>query len=117
MLREAGLASSTVAAQRRVYRLNPRPLVETAEWATRQPGTGATSSTLSNSTCSNIARKNDGESNSAARHREPRDRLRADGGRTRSSVVKFSDELLRRHVAEGVFEDGGYLGPINLVLT
>jgi DNA-binding transcriptional ArsR family regulator len=35
-LREAGLVTSTVAAQRRVYRLDPRPLAELAEWATRQ---------------------------------------------------------------------------------
>lgn len=36
VLREAGLVSSTVAAQRRVYRLNPRPLADIADWATRQ---------------------------------------------------------------------------------
>lgn len=36
VLREAGLVSSTVAAQRRVYRLNPRPLADIAEWAARQ---------------------------------------------------------------------------------
>jgi hypothetical protein len=31
-----------------------------------------------------------------------------------SSLVKFGNELLRRHVAEGVFDYGGYLSPINL---
>ena len=36
VLREVGLVSSSVAAQRRVYRLNPRPLVDIADWATRQ---------------------------------------------------------------------------------
>lgn len=36
VLREAGLVTSTVAAQRRVYRLDPRPLSDLAEWATRQ---------------------------------------------------------------------------------
>lgn len=36
VLREAGLVSRTVAAQRRVYRLNPRPLADIADWATRQ---------------------------------------------------------------------------------
>jgi DNA-binding transcriptional ArsR family regulator len=35
-LREAGLVTSTVAAQRRVYRLDPRPLADLADWATRQ---------------------------------------------------------------------------------
>jgi DNA-binding transcriptional ArsR family regulator len=35
-LREAGLVTTTVAAQRRVYRLDPRPLAELAEWASRQ---------------------------------------------------------------------------------
>lgn len=36
VLREAGMVTSTVVAQRRVYRLNPRPLVDIAEWAARQ---------------------------------------------------------------------------------
>ncbi|OZM70620.1 transcriptional regulator [Amycolatopsis antarctica] len=36
VLRQTGLVSSTVAAQRRVYRLNRRPLLDIAEWATRQ---------------------------------------------------------------------------------
>lgn len=38
VLREAGLVTSTVAAQRRVYRLDPRPLSDLADWATRQSG-------------------------------------------------------------------------------
>lgn len=36
VLREAGVVTSTVAAQRRVYRLDPRPLADLADWATRQ---------------------------------------------------------------------------------
>lgn len=36
VLREAGLVTSTVSAQRRVYRLDPRPLDDLAEWAVRQ---------------------------------------------------------------------------------
>lgn len=35
-LREAGLVSSTVAAQQRLYRLETARLAELAEWATRQ---------------------------------------------------------------------------------
>ncbi|SFB55666.1 transcriptional regulator, ArsR family [Amycolatopsis marina] len=35
-LREAGLVSSTIAAQRRIYRLDPRPLADIADWAHRQ---------------------------------------------------------------------------------
>lgn len=36
VLREAGVVTSTVAAQRRVYRLDPRPLADLAAWAARQ---------------------------------------------------------------------------------
>jgi DNA-binding transcriptional ArsR family regulator len=36
VLRDTGVVTSTVAAQRRVYRLDPRPLADLAEWATRQ---------------------------------------------------------------------------------
>lgn len=36
VLREAGVVTSTVAAQRRVYRLEPRALAVLADWATRQ---------------------------------------------------------------------------------
>jgi DNA-binding transcriptional ArsR family regulator len=36
VLREAGLVTSTVSAQRRIYRLDPRPLADIADWATRQ---------------------------------------------------------------------------------
>ena len=36
VLREAGIVTSTVAAQRRVYRLEPRPLDDLAGWAARQ---------------------------------------------------------------------------------
>jgi DNA-binding transcriptional ArsR family regulator len=36
VLREAGLVTSTVAAQQRVYRLQPEALAELADWATRQ---------------------------------------------------------------------------------
>ncbi len=36
VLREAGVVTSTVAAQRRVYRLDPRPLDDLAHWAARQ---------------------------------------------------------------------------------
>lgn len=36
VLREAGMVTSTVDAQRRVYRLEPHPLADLAHWATRQ---------------------------------------------------------------------------------
>ena len=36
VLRQAGVVTSTVAAQRRVYRLDPRPLADLADWADRQ---------------------------------------------------------------------------------
>ena len=36
VLREAGVVTSTVDAQRRVYRLDPHPLADLADWATRQ---------------------------------------------------------------------------------
>lgn len=36
VLREAGVVTSTVAAQRRVYRLDPHPLSDLADWAARQ---------------------------------------------------------------------------------
>lgn len=36
VLREAGLVSSTVDAQRRIYRLEADRLVEVADWATKQ---------------------------------------------------------------------------------
>jgi DNA-binding transcriptional ArsR family regulator len=35
-LREAGLVTTTVDAQRRIYRLDPEPLDEVASWARRQ---------------------------------------------------------------------------------
>jgi DNA-binding transcriptional ArsR family regulator len=38
VLRDAGLVTSTVSAQRRIYRLDPRPLADIAEWANRQHG-------------------------------------------------------------------------------
>jgi len=34
-----------------------------------------------------------------------------------SSFVEFGDEFLGRHVAIGFLDDGGYLVPINSVLT
>ncbi len=36
VLRDAGVVTSTVEAQRRVYRLDPDPLVDLADWASRQ---------------------------------------------------------------------------------
>lgn len=36
VLREAGLVTSAVAAQRRIYRLEPRPLDDLADWAARR---------------------------------------------------------------------------------
>jgi DNA-binding transcriptional ArsR family regulator len=38
VLREVGLVSRTVAAQQRVYRLDPHRLADIADWATRQHG-------------------------------------------------------------------------------
>ncbi len=35
-LREAGVVTSTVEAQRRIYRLDPAPLLHLADWANRQ---------------------------------------------------------------------------------
>lgn len=36
VLREAGVVTTSTDAQRRIYRLDPRPLAEMASWASRQ---------------------------------------------------------------------------------
>ena len=36
VLREAGVVTMSTDAQRRIYRLDPRPLAEMASWASRQ---------------------------------------------------------------------------------